>query len=390
MIFGLLDLPWWGYIVVTLALCHVTVMAVTLYLHRDQTHRGLDLHPLVRHFFRFWLWLTTGIVTKEWVAIHRKHHAKCETAEDPHSPQILGLRKVLFQGAELYRAEAKNPETLDKYGRGTPDDWFERRLYTPHSLLGVAIMLVVDAVLFGAPGITIWAIQMMTIPFLAAGVINGVGHYWGYRNFECKDAATNVMPWGVIMGGEELHNNHHAFPSSAKFALYRWEFDIGWVYIRALERLGLATVRRVAPVPSIGRERPHMDLEAVRAVLVNRFHVLRDYTRSVLLPAWRAEARTAGDRLLARARRLLVRDESLLDAAERARLGAVLARSDRLRTLYEFRRRLQALWESSTASNEELVARFREWCRHAELSGYETLGAFARRLKGYSLAPAPL
>jgi stearoyl-CoA desaturase (delta-9 desaturase) len=387
MIFGVLDLPLWGYVVLTAALVHVTVTGVTLYLHRDQTHRGVDLHPLVRHFFRFWLWLTTAMVTREWVAVHRKHHAKCETEQDPHSPQVLGLRKVLLEGAELYRAEADNPETVEKYGRGAPDDWIERNLYSRHRILGVSLMLVIDLVLLGAPGLTVWAIQMIAIPVLAAGVINGVGHYFGYRNFECKDAATNVVPWGFVMGGEELHNNHHAFPSSAKFALRPWEFDIGWVYLRVLRALRLADIRRVAPQPLIGEHRVP-DLETVRAVLINRLHVLRDFSRNVILPVLKEEIAAGRERWLAKARHLLVREHSLLDEAARKRLHEVLERSHTLATVYQARQRLQAIWEGAAQSNERLVADFRAWCAEAEASGVKALQDFARRLQGYALHTA--
>ena len=387
---GLLDLPWWGVLLTALAMTQLTVAAVTLYLHRDQTHRGIDLHPAVRHAFRAWLWLSTGIVTKEWVAIHRKHHAKCETAEDPHSPVVYGIKRVLLEGRELYVAEAGNPETLEKYGRGTPDDWLERNVYSCRTYLGIYSMLAIDLLLFGAIGITIFAAQMMTIPVLAAGVINGLGHWTGYRTFECKDASRNVVPWGLVAGGEELHNNHHAFPSSAKFALRPFEFDIGWAYIRGLAALGLCRVRRIAPHPE-RVARPTLDLDAVRAVLINRMHVLRDYTLDVVVPTWRLEAAALRDRMLAarRNRRLLTREPSLLAPAERAEVTAMLERSAQLRTVYEFRQRLTALWEARAASNERLVQEFREWCRAAEATRIEALAEFAERLRGYALEPAP-
>ncbi|MBW3566805.1 MAG: fatty acid desaturase [Proteobacteria bacterium] len=380
---GFLNAPIWAIVLYTLAVTHVTVTGVTLYLHRDATHRGLDLHPVVRHFFRFWLWMTTAMNTKEWVAIHRKHHAKCETDEDPHSPQVLGLKKVLLEGAELYKAEAQNPETLEKFGRGTPEDWVERKVYSRFPILGVSLMLFINVALFGVLGLTVWAIQMITIPVLAAGVINGIGHYFGYRNFECKDAATNVMPWGVIMGGEELHNNHHAYPSSARFSLRRGEFDVGWAYIRLLGMFGLAKVRRVAPTPAIDVERNHLDLDTVKAVIVARLHVLRDYTSHVTLPTVRSEFTEAGRK----ARTLFVREVSLLDDRAKQKLHVMLENNERLRTVHEFRERLQKLWESSTASNEKLVESFRHWCEEAEKSGIEALERFAQRLRGYQLQP---
>ena len=244
---GIFDLPWWGYIAVTLGLTHITIAAVTIYLHRHSAHRALDLHPGVSHFFRFWLWLTTGMETKEWTAVHRKHHARCETADDPHSPQIMGIGKIMWQGADIYKVEAKKLETLERFGQGTPDDWVERNVYVAHSVAGIALMMVIDFALFGFIGITIWAVQMMWIPFFAAGIINGVGHYWGYRNFQVEDASRNIVPWGIIIGGEELHNNHHAYATSARLSSKWWEFDIGWMYIRIMEACGFAQVKKIAP-----------------------------------------------------------------------------------------------------------------------------------------------
>ena len=378
---GLLDLPWWGLIIATVVMAHITVMAVTLYLHRDQTHRGIDLHPVISHFYRFWLWLTSGMVTKEWVAVHRKHHARCETEDDPHSPQMVGLSKVLFQGAELYQDEAAKQETLDKYGRGTPDDWLEREIYTGRSYYGVFIMLFTDVILFGPIGLTIYAIQMITIPVLAAGIVNGVGHYWGYRSFECKDAATNVVPWGIVLGGEELHNNHHAFPSSAKFSLRSFEFDVGWLYIKIFLALGLVKIRRVAPAPVMETERPYIDLDAVKAIVINRLHVLRAYSSGVMLPVMRKELNAAGGRV----RRLLTRDLCLLDDKAQENLGEILNQSNALRTVYEFRQGLQRLWEGHTVSNDRLVQQFKDWCGRAEETGIEALQRFAAELRRYRL-----
>ncbi len=384
---GLLNLGPWALVLITLVLCQLTVAAVTLYLHRDQAHRGLDLHPAIRHFCRFWLWMTTGINTREWVAIHRKHHARCETEDDPHSPQTRGLKKVLFEGAELYRDEARNPETIEQYGRGTPDDWLENNLYTRHSYLGIGIMFTVNIVLFGPIGITIGAIQMATIPFLAAGIINGVGHHTGYRNYECDDAARNIVPVAALLGGEELHNNHHAFPTSAKFSMRRWEFDIGWLYIRVLGLLGLARVRKVAPVPVIEQDRKNVDVETLKAVLVNRMHVLRDYTRSVTVPTLRHELAGLPQRLARGARRLMVRQPRLLDEDASSRLGELLERSQTLKTVHEFRERLRELWSSSrNVSNEKLVQQLREWVAQAEASGVRSLEEFSARLRGYQVA----
>lgn len=385
---GLLDLSWWAVLLCTLAMIFVTTLATTLFLHREQTHRGLDLHPAVQHFFRAWLWMTTGIVTREWVAIHRKHHARCETEEDPHSPVVLGIGKVLLEGAELYRAEARKPETIIKYGRGTPDDWMERHIYSSHTWAGIVLMILIDVALFGALGIAVLAAQMAAMPVMSAGVINGIGHWWGYRNFECKDAATNIMPWGIWFGGEELHNNHHAYPSSAKFALRRGEFDVGWMVIRMLERCGLARVRRVAPVLD-HVEREYLDLEGVRAIIMARLHVLRDYTRTVTLPTLAEEWNQFGDarrRMWRRAKSALVREHLLLDEDARAHLDQMLARSEVLNTVHQYRERLKALWEGSSASNEALVDGFREWINEAERSGIESLERFAQRLRGYRLA----
>ncbi len=281
MLAGLIDMPWWGYVLSTLALTHITIASVTIYLHRHQAHRALDLHPVASHFFRFWLWFSTGIITKEWVAIHRKHHAKCETVEDPHSPVILGIKKVLLQGYELYRKEAQNQETLDRYSHGTPDDWLEKNLYSKHNLLGIAIMLVIDLLLFGPIGLTIWAVQMAWIPVNAAGIINGAGHYWGYRNYACADASTNIVPWGIFIGGEELHNNHHAYASSAKLSSKWYEFDIGWLYIRILASFKLAQIKKIAPQVRLDISKTVCDLETLQAVITNRYEVMTKYALSL-------------------------------------------------------------------------------------------------------------
>lgn len=388
---GLLNLSFWGYVLATVLMVQFTIMGVTLYLHRDQAHRGLDLHPVLRHVFRLWLWLSTGQGTGEWVAVHRKHHAKCETEEDPHSPKIYGLKKVLLEGAELYREEAANEETLEKYGRGTPNDWLERNVYRKYTYGGITLMVLIDLFLFGVPGIIIIAVQMISMPLFAAGIINGVGHHTGYRNFECPDAATNIVPWGVVLGGEELHNNHHAFPSSSKFSVRSWEFDIGWLYIRILSAVGLAKVKKIAPQPVLTEEPGPIDLETVRAVIVNRMHVLRDYSRRVTLPVLKAEA-AQGDAswrsALTRAKKLLVREESLLDDRARMRLGELLEDNQALRTVHEFRVRLQNLWNGANVSNDKLLAQFRDWCAKAEASGIRSLQEFAGVLRSYSLQQA--
>ena len=394
MLNGLIDLPWWGYALVALALTHITIAAVTIYLHRHQAHRALDLHPVASHFFRFWLWLTTGMVTKEWAAIHRKHHAKVETKDDPHSPQQVGIRKVLFEGTELYRAEAKNRETLEKYGHGTPDDWIERNLYTPHTGKGIFLMLALDVLLFGAIGLTLWAVQMAWIPFFAAGVINGVGHYWGYRNYEVADASTNIVPWGILIGGEELHNNHHTFASSAKLSSKWWEFDIGWLYIRVLETLGLARVKKIPPELACDSAKQHIDLETVKAVIAARFQVMAQFAREVMHHVHREELRKTDRRdratwnLLKRARRLMVRESTLLDEVSCQLLHQALAHNATLRTVYAMKQRLANIWQRSATTQEHLRRALEEWCRQAEATGIQALHEFAVKLRGYRLAPA--
>ncbi len=383
-LYGVLNLSFWGYVLVAFVMVQVTFMGVTLYLHRDATHRSLNLHPALRHFFRFWLWMSSGMITKEWVAVHRKHHARCETEDDPHSPVIFGLKRVLLEGAELYQKTARDPEVQEKFGRGTPDDWLERNLYARHRNFGIIAMVITDLVLFGVPGIIIIAVQMLANPLMAAGVINGIGHYYGYRNFECPDAARNVVPWGLLIAGEELHNNHHAFPSSAKFSIQPWEFDIGWLYIKILSAFRLAEVVRVAPTP-VKAAPKHIDLETVRAVIVNRMHVLRDYTKHVTVPAFHTERRAAGKSLSKRVKRLLVRQPVLLDANARTTLNEVLAHSQTLKTVHEFRERLQVMWNGTNMSNESLVQHLKDWVAQAEASGIKVLQEYAVMMRSYAM-----
>ena len=388
--YGLFPLPWWGYVVIALVLTHITIACVTIFLHRSQAHRGLDLHPVVSHFFRLWLWLTTGMVTKEWVAIHRKHHAKVETDEDPHSPQTRGIPTVLLQGAELYRGEAKNAETLARYGHGTPDDWIERNLYSRFSWQGVGVMLVINLALFGPIGATIWAVQMMWIPVTAAGIINGIGHYWGYRNFACNDASANIVPWGIIIGGEELHNTHHAYGTSAKLSSRWFEFDIGWMYIRILESLGLATVRKVAPQIRLARAKTAPDLATLQAIITHRYAVATSYAKSVktACAAEFASLRARHGHIdlpsLRRVKRWLAADEHVLTEAERARLAPALDQSKVLQQIYHMRQELALLWGRSTESSEQLLARLQDWCHRAESSGIPPLAQFSMQLKRYA------
>ncbi len=387
---GLFDLPWWGLVLVALGLTHITIVSVTIFLHRHQAHHALDLHPAVSHFFRLWIWLTTGMLTKEWAAVHRKHHAKCDTPEDPHSPQILGINRVLWTGVFLYVKEARKPETLERYGRGTPDDWLERNLYSRFKILGLVLMGVVDIILFGiVPGLLILAIQIAWIPFWAAGVINGIGHYWGYRHWSTPDASTNIVPLGILIGGEELHNNHHAYPTSAKLSNKWYEVDLGWMYIRILEALGLAKVKHVAPTPHFAAPKTAVDPDTLQAIIRCRYDVLAQYAQS-LKRTYAEELRKLRRRSPQEARALksvepwLDRDDKMLHDAERARLAEVLPKSQPLQTMYAMRRELAAVWGRSTASREQLVRQLQDWCRRAEASGIQALADFSQRLRSYA------
>lgn len=389
---GLLGASWWQIVLYTLITTHITIVGVTVYLHRCQAHRALDLHPIASHFFRAWLWLNTGMVTGEWAAIHRKHHAKCETDEDPHSPQTKGLRTVFWRGTELYRAEARNPETFRRYGHGTPDDWIERALYRRYSVVGVYVTLFLDVLLFGVIGLAVFAIQMLWIPVLAAGVINGVGHYFGYRNFDSPDASTNIVPFGILIGGEELHNNHHAFASSAKLSNRWYEFDIGWLYIRLMQAVGLARVRKVAPVPRLSSERPMVDLDTLQAVIAHRYDLMAQYGKS-LKKACREEiarlkiASPEDASLIASARRWLGRDAAQWTDSHRAKLVQIFGVSDRIRQLVEMRDELSATWQRTNASADQLVQHLQQWCQKAEQSGVRGLEELVVRMRRYA-APA--
>ncbi len=389
---GLLQFGWGGMLLYLLVATQITIFTVTLYLHRSQAHRGVDFHPVVAHFFRFWSWLTTSMITKEWAAIHRKHHAKCETEEDPHSPMHKGIGTVFWRGADLYREARLARADIEQYGKGCPDDWIERHLYTRFATLGVVLLLAVSFVLFGFKGVAVWAIQMAWIPFWAAGVINGLGHWWGYRNFETTDTATNLTPWAVWIGGEELHNNHHAFPSSAKFALRRFEFDIGWAAIKLLEKVRLAKVLRVAPSLNLRPNIAMPDAETLKALLALRFQAMTDYQRNVLKPALKEEAAAAGAKLRAllprRLRKGMVDDGRWLTPESRAQLQAWVDARPRIRALLEHRRRLADVLESRGHDAAERLRRLQAWCAEAEASGVRALQDYAARLRGYALAPA--
>jgi stearoyl-CoA desaturase (Delta-9 desaturase) len=388
---GFLNTSWVTKLVYFAIVTQLTIFSVTLYLHRSQAHRGVDFHPVLAHFFRFWSWISTGMVTKEWVAVHRKHHAKCETPEDPHSPKVFGINTVLWQGVDLYRVSTMDKSTLEKYGRGTPDDWIERNLYGAHEYWGPTLMFIVNIALFGLWGVAIAALQMVWIPFWAAGVVNGLGHWWGYRNFETADMATNLTPWGFFIGGEELHNNHHAFPSSSKFALRKFEFDIGWAAIRLFEKLHLAKVLRVAPSLDVRPNVSLPDAETLKALLTHRFQVMTDYFRGVIAPTLRDEAVHAGASLKALPRALrkaLANGGRWLDEHSRERLQEIVKQRPLLATVCEFRTRLAGVLERGNGGAEAMMASLQEWCREAEATGIRTLQEFAARLRGYALVPA--
>ncbi|WP_025601262.1 DesA family fatty acid desaturase [Burkholderia sp. WSM2230] len=387
---GLMHFSWWQLVLYTLAVTHVTIIGVTVYLHRCQAHRALELHPVVSHFFRFWLWMTTGMLTGQWAAIHRKHHAKCETEEDPHSPQTRGIWKVLLEGAELYRTEAKNEETMRKFSHGTPNDWMERNVYTKYPILGVSLMMVLNIALFGVVGLTVWAVQMVWIPFWAAGVVNGLAHFWGYRNFNSSDASTNIFPWGIIIGGEELHNNHHTYATSAKLSNKWYEFDIGWMYIRIMSAFRLAKVKKVAPTPRLTTGKLVLDQDTLQAVLANRYEVMARYGKA-LKRAYRQELahlKEVGARekyqVMRGARSWFHKEEAGLDEPQKRLLPQIFANSQKLKTYIDMRNELAAMWERSNASRDQLLVQLQDWCHRAEASGIKALQEFAMRLRRYA------
>jgi stearoyl-CoA desaturase (delta-9 desaturase) len=382
---GLVNASWWQIVLYTLVTTHITIASVTIYLHRHQAHRAMDLHTIPSHFFRFWLWLGTGQVTKEWVSVHRKHHAKCETAEDPHSPQTRGIKTVFWTGAELYRAETKNMETMKKFGHGTPNDWIERNVYTRFSWQGVGLMMIINLALFGAAGLTVWAVQMAWIPLTAAGIINGIAHYWGYRNFEAPDASTNILPWGIMIGGEELHNNHHTYPTSAKFSVKPYEFDIGWVYIRTMEMVGLASVKKVPPRLRLGAIQPVADEKTLEALIAHRYEVMagfaRELRRAGKVEIARLEAKKADVSLLRIANRWLHRDDDKVPEAARPQIAQARAEHPVLDKMVTMREELRQLWLSTSASREQLAADLQAWCHRAEESGIAALREFSLKLR---------
>ncbi|MBC7500325.1 DesA family fatty acid desaturase [Actimicrobium sp. GrIS 1.19] len=386
---GLTGASNWQVFIYTMVVTHITIAGVTIYLHRHQAHRALDLHPLPSHFFRFWIWLTSGMVTKEWAAIHRKHHAKCETVDDPHSPVTRGIKNVLLTGSEMYRAESKNMETIEKYGHGTPDDWIEHNLYTRFSWQGVGLMMIIDVLLFGVLGMTVWAVQMMWIPITAAGIINGIGHYWGYRNYDCADASRNIIPFGILIGGEELHNNHHTFGTSAKLSSKWYEFDIGWMYIRMMEMVGLAKVKKIAPAPKFDRQKMAADFDTLQSVISNRYEVMAKYAKSIKatwhdeLEHLRSKAKLESG-FLKSSKRLLHREPAKLGLTQQQQLRELFAHSKPLQTMHEMRSELSAIWERSHSSRDQLLHQLQDWCSRAEASGIKGLQDFSLRLRSYA------
>jgi len=387
---GALSWTWWQLVLFTLALTHITMISVTVYLHRHQAHRALDLHPIASHFFRFWLWLTTGQVTKEWASIHRKHHAKCEQSDDPHSPHVYGIRTVLLQGAELYRAESKNKETMARYGHGTPDDWVERNLYTRFSWQGVGLMMVVDLFLFGAAGLSVWAVQMAWTPIMAAGIINGAAHYWGYRNFEAPDASTNISPWGIIIAGEELHNNHHTYPTSAKLSVKPYEFDIGWMYISLMQMVGLAHVKKTPPKAAYGDIRPVADEKTLEALIANRYEIMAGYAKQVQVTVnselAAMKARSADSAVIKAAKQWAHRDVDKVPESVMPELALARVASPVLDKLVTMREELRQLWLNTAVSREQLTADLAAWCQRAEDSGIAALHEFSVKLRATRLA----
>lgn len=384
MFYGLLDLPWWGYIVYAAIFLHFTNLSITLFLHRAMAHRALTLHPVVSHVCRLLLWLSTGIETKQWTAIHRKHHARCETEDDPHSPQILGLGTVLMYGSELYRREGRNPETLERYGAGTPDDWIERNIYSKHSRWGIMTMFLINLVLLGVPGIMVWCVQMLWSPVAAAGVVNGIGHFWGYRNFECPDAARNISPIGIILCGEELHNNHHTFGTSAKFSVKPWEFDIGWMYIKLLSYVGMAKPNRIPPQLAYEASKSTIDMETVKALFANRFQLMSNYAKEVIVPVFKQSAAHAN--LSGRIKQLLIREDCLVDESGKKSLQSALDACSEIKVVYEYKQRLESIWKHTTATQKELLEAVQLWCKEAEATGIAALQKFAKRISAYEMA----
>lgn len=396
LVAGLADWTWWQMLIFFLVTYHLTVITVTVYLHRHMAHQSVDLNPVLRVFFRLWLYFGTGMDPREWTAVHRKHHAVCETEEDPHSPKVYGIKRVLIGGAELYGESIIDNKDgmLEKYTRGCPDNWFERNIFQNRHT-GIMILLGIEIILFGFPGMIIWAGQMMSIPVMAAGVINGIGHYWGYRNYESPDMSKNIVPWGIIVGGEELHSNHHTYPNSAKFSSKWWEFDLGWFYICLFSFLGLAKVHHAGrPATSHDKSKSTIDINTAMGAINDRFRIMADYANKVVNPLIKDAMKHADvetKSLLKGAKRLLCQDPNMVtdEQENKQKIEQILNVSDRLRTVYQLKLDLQKVWKQRVKSRDEIMSAFKAWMDEAENSGINVVKDFASYLKTYTL-PAGL
>ena len=378
LIHGLIPLNFIEYAIYTLVVTHITIVAITLYLHRGVCHSAIDIHPILSHFFRFWLWLTTSMRTADWVAIHRKHHAKVETSDDPHSPAVYGISKVILQGADLYHKEKNNKETIEKYSQNCPQDWMEEHVYTGRNNLGILLLFILNIILFGTVGIIIWSIQMMWTPIFAAGGINGAGHYWGYRNYNTNDDSTNMSPVGIIIGGEELHNNHHAYPTAAKFSLRPWEFDIGWMYIKIFGAIGLCKVKRIAPMPIIQKNENTDSKLIAQSLLQSKLAVITDYTQKVLKPAYQKEKFKLSFKLLAD-------HPQRLNEHQENKINALLENSSTLHTIYILKNRLHEILHSRQTKHEQFIETLNIWSNEAKGHGIAALDDFLVRLRSYKV-----
>jgi len=388
LINGLIEFTWLEYVVYTLVVTHITIVCITLYLHRGVCHSAIEIRPVLAHFFRFWLWLTTSMRTADWVAIHRKHHAKVETIEDPHSPAFYGISTVFLQGADLYHEEKNNKETIDKYSQNCPTDWIEEKLYTGRNNLGILLLFIANIILFGVVGIIIWSIQMAWTPIFAAGGINGAGHYWGYRNFDTNDDSTNMSPLALIIGGEELHNNHHAFPTAAKFSLKPWEFDIGWLYIKIFSLLGQVRVKRLATKTIISSPNNSLDSETGYALLKSKITVITNYTRNVLKPILYDETRNAKNdikKLLRQSKNTLARQPNRISNQDTTRLQEIFKECSSLQTVYHLRNQLYDILHARNTEHENFIETLNRWCEDAKSTGIDCLNDFSDSLKGYKV-----
>jgi stearoyl-CoA desaturase (delta-9 desaturase) len=363
-------------IIYTLVMTHISIVAVTLYLHRCQAHRSFSMHPALAHFFRFWLWLTTGTVTKEWAAVHRKHHGRSEGADDPHSPMQHGLWTVLIKGYELYKKETLNNETLSQFGAGTPDDWIERKIYTPYSSLGILILLFINYFLFGLLGVSCWFIQMLWMPFFSAGVINGIAHYYGYRNFDSADSAVNISPIGILIGGEELHNNHHAFPSSPKLSVKSWEFDIGWFYLKIFEFFNLVHLKKNnSPIETASSE-----ISLITKLLSKKTTLMTDFSKKVINPLIQLHLKNNSTKKIKLKNLLKL---SYWRAHQKENLEHYMGQLNEIGTLkevLEIWERFNKLWENRNCSNSELILQVKTWMTDALSLNIQPLSNFVQSL----------